>query len=349
MLEKLRIAEQVASHLRGELMRQRWTGTMPGRDKLARDLGVHGSTVERALQQMEKEGLVKKEGPGKPRRIVQGKRVSPGKQVHIVLYEPEDEFNSYIVELRRQLHTAGHLVSIASKTLRDLKHDPGRVAAMIKSSPANAHIVQAASRPVLEHLSQTRLPVFALFGRMGGLPIAGTGPDKLPALREAIDTLYRGGHRSIVLLSREERRENLGTIESVFFEELEKRGIPHSAYNLPTWDISPEGLSKCLDSLFRFTPPTSILVDDWVLLYAIQNYLLRKRGLAYRSLVCVCTDFHPSFQWCRPRIAHFYWDPVTVVQCAVAWLKNVGRGKNTVAQKLIKAEFRGREVLTKLG
>ncbi len=61
-------------------------------------------------------------------------------------------------------------------------------------------------------------------------------------------------------------------IERVFFEELEKGVIPHSFYDLPTWDISPEELSKCLDSLFQFTPPTSILVDDWILVHAIQNY-----------------------------------------------------------------------------
>lgn len=239
MLTTSSIALQVASHLREELNRGKWTGLMPGRDRLAKELGVNGSTIERALGQLEKEGLLQPQGIGKRRLITAKQKMRPVMGVLFVLYEPADEFNNYIVELQHQLRAAGHQVSLAPKTLQCLKHDPKRVLAMLKANPANAYIVKAAARPVLERLSQTSLRVFALFGRMTDLPIAGTGPDNLPALREAIGRLYLGGHRKIVLLSREERRENLGTIERVFFEELEKRGLPQSSYNLPVWDISP--------------------------------------------------------------------------------------------------------------
>lgn len=339
MLKTSSIAVQVAAHLREELGRGRWAGLMPGRDRLAKELGVNGGTIERALGQLEKEGLLQSQGPGKRRLITAKQKVLPTMRVLIVLYESDDEFNHYIVELRHQLRVAGHQVSFAPKTLQDLKHDPKRVLAMLKANPANAYIVQAAARPVLESLSQTSLPVFALFGLMTNLPIAGTGPNKLPALRDAIDTLHQGGHRKIVLLSREERRENLSTIERVFFEELEKRGISYSPYNLPVWDISPEGLRKCLVSLFQFTPPTAIVVDDWMLVYAIQNHLLRERGLASRRLVCVCTDFHPSFHWCRPKIPHFYWDPSALVRRAVRWVDHVVQGKDDRTQKLIISKF----------
>jgi DNA-binding LacI/PurR family transcriptional regulator len=339
VLKTSSIAVQVAAHLREELGRGRWAAVMPGRDRLAKELGVNGSTIERALGQLEKEGLLQSQGTGKRRLITAKRKALPTMQVLIVLYEPDDEFNNYIVELRHQLRAAGHQVSLSPKTLQDLKHDPKRVLAMLKANPANTYIVQAAARPVLEYLSQTSLRVFALFGRMTDLPIAGTGPDKLPALRDAIDTLHRGGHRKIVLLSREERRENLSTIERVFIEELEKRGLSHSSYNLPVWEISPEGLRKCLVSLFQFTPPTAILVDDWMLVHAIQNHLLRERGLASLRLVCVCTDFHPSFHWCRPKIAHFHWDPSALVRRAVRWVDHVALGKDDITQKLVISKF----------
>lgn len=48
-------SEQVAAHLRAALVNRIWTGTMPGGDKLASDLGVGKDTVEAALKQLENE------------------------------------------------------------------------------------------------------------------------------------------------------------------------------------------------------------------------------------------------------------------------------------------------------
>ena len=70
MLIEQTVAEPMAAHLRKALNYQSWNGTMPVRDVLTRELGVHGSTVERALHQLEREGLVKKAGSGMPRGIV---------------------------------------------------------------------------------------------------------------------------------------------------------------------------------------------------------------------------------------------------------------------------------------
>lgn len=47
MMERQSVSDQAASYLRRELKRKRWTGSMPGRDKLALELGVHGSTAIR--------------------------------------------------------------------------------------------------------------------------------------------------------------------------------------------------------------------------------------------------------------------------------------------------------------
>ncbi len=52
------IAEQVAAYLRGELLRERWSGTMPGMNHLAPELGVNAKTVEVALKLLVKEGCL---------------------------------------------------------------------------------------------------------------------------------------------------------------------------------------------------------------------------------------------------------------------------------------------------
>ena len=40
-LQILTAAEQVAVHLRSELLQKHWTGEMPGSDRLALELGVY--------------------------------------------------------------------------------------------------------------------------------------------------------------------------------------------------------------------------------------------------------------------------------------------------------------------
>jgi len=230
----------------------------------------------------------------------------------------------------------------APMSLAELKHDPKRVAKMVREHPSGAWIIQAGSRPVLEWFSKSSVPCFAMFGTMQGLAIAGTGPDMLPALRQAIQSLTDKGHRSIVLLTREERRKpGPGMVEQVFLEGLEKRGIQTGPYNLPDWVETDEGLRACLESLFRVTPPTALIISDWILFLAVQNFIGRRKNPAMKEVALMCTDSHPSFKWCAPGIAHIHWDHKPMVRRIVRWAANVARGKDDRRQGLTVAKFIG--------
>ena len=122
MLNRQSVSEQAAVVLREDLIKRRWTNYMPGRDKLAKELGVHGSTVERALDQLEKEGLLQSQGAGKRRLITVPDHLKQrGMHVFIVLYEREDTLNNYILDLQYRLYAAGHTFSFAPKTMRELQ------------------------------------------------------------------------------------------------------------------------------------------------------------------------------------------------------------------------------------
>lgn len=342
MLNTPTITEQVASHLREELGRGRWTGLMPGRDRLVAELGVNGRTIEKALGILEKEGLLKSQGPGRRRRIIAAQEHAPAMRVTIILYERNDAHNRYISELRHHLNASGHALHFSPMTLVDLKHDPKRVAKMVEEHPSEAWIIQAGSRPVLEWFAKSSIPCFSLFGWMQGLAIAGTGPDMLPALREAIQGLTEKGHRSIVYLTREERRKpSIGGFEQAFLDELEKRGIPTGPYHLPDWEETSEGLRVCLESLFRVSPPSAFLIGDWILFLAVQNFIARRKTPGMKEVALICTDSHPSFRWCSPTIAHIHWDHKPMVRRIVRWVGNIARGKDDRRQGLTKAKFVG--------
>jgi DNA-binding LacI/PurR family transcriptional regulator len=344
-MEPLRVltaTEQVAAWLRQALRRGEWGGRMPGGDRLAAELGVGRNTMEAALQLLEGEGLLVPQGPGRRRRIAvpDDQAVHP-LRVAILDYGPiELMAEGYMFELQRQLEEAGHRPFFAAKSLQVLGMNARRVARLVAQTEADAWIVCAGSREVLEWFAAQPVPTFALFGRHYGLPLAGVCPDMVPPLRAATRALIALGHRRIVLL---ERRDipavEAGRFERGFLDELAAHGIVPSPYNLPEWNDSREGFHRLLDELYRITPPTALILEQGFLFAAAQQHLAQLGILAPQHVSLVCTDPDPTFMWCQPTIAHVRYDLRPVLRRVVRWAANVSRGKQDLRQTFTKAEF----------
>ena len=340
-LRVLSASEQVAEHLREQLSRRIWTEMMPGGERLSRELGVGRMTVEAALSLLEDEGLLKPQGVGKRRRIVLPKRLAPPSlRVGILLYAPDDSKIYYNVELQHRLMNAGHIASFTSKTLVELGMDTGRIARLVGNTPADAWVVSSGSREVLEWFAEHRLPTFAFAGRRRGIRIASTGPSKEPAMRAMVQRLVALGHRSIVMLARAVRRKpEPGRFEQSFLEELESHGIRHNSFNLPDWRETAEGLQEVLDSLFRHTPPTALIIEEPYTFIAAQQYLAQRGILAPRDVSLICDDPDPVFNWCRPSVAHIHWDASQLSRRVVHWAGHVACGKDDRRKTFTKAKF----------
>ena len=314
---------------------------MPGINQLAAMLEVSPKTIISAVRKLEHEGLLQSQGPGRRSRIVQPENgAPPALRVAILLYEKDDASVSYIIELLHRLQEAGHVVGFAQKTLIELGMDWQKVSRFVQKTKADAWLIRSGSREVLEWFARQPKPAFALAGRRTGIPIAGGGPDKLPALKTAMQRLFALGHRHIVMLAREERRKpHPGLAERMFLGEMEARGIPTGPFNLPEWEENPESFHKCIDSLFRHTPPTALLLQEMPLFIAAQQHLAQLGILAPRDVSLLCFDPDPAFAWCQPSVAHIGWDPRPLVRRAVGWTTNVAHGKDDRRQTLTKAEF----------
>ena len=84
--------DQVTERLRQGMAEGRWQGTLPGRKRLAGELGCSPWTVEEAMQRLAKEGLLVSPGAGSRRRIVlsEGMTRPRALRVMILLYEETD-------------------------------------------------------------------------------------------------------------------------------------------------------------------------------------------------------------------------------------------------------------------
>ena len=337
----LTAAEQVAAHLRAELAAGRWHGSMPGAGRLEAELEVGRNTVEAALRQLESEGLLVSLGGRRRRRIqIPDNLPAPSLRIAILVPEASDLVVDYVVEIQHRLEDAGHKVVHAARFMLDLGMDVRRIARMVDKTEADAWVVGAGSREVLEWFATRPQPVFALFGRQAGLDMAGTKPNKPPLYAVATRHLIDLGHRRIVLLARSIRRlPEPGVSERAFLGALEAHGIATGTFNIPDWEESIDGFHERLSSLFQTTPPTALIIQE-AALFAAAHQFLAGRGIRVPEQVSlICTDACPTFAWFKPPIAHIRWDSRPVVRCVVRWAGNVSRGKRDVRQTLTPAEF----------
>jgi DNA-binding LacI/PurR family transcriptional regulator len=339
----LTIAQQVAAHLRKQIGSGRWTAKVPGRHEVARELGISDQTAETALAQLEKEGLLESQGAGRRRRI----KLAPGEsvpgsslRVAILVGELADQRRHYLVEIKHELAEAGHSAFFTPWFMPELGMNVASIAGRLKRTEADAWIVLSAARPLLAWFVEQELPVFALFGRRRGLPVAGVGPDKPPAIAKATRRLIELGHRRIALLAlRAQRLPQPGASVQPFLNELAAHGLEPGPYNLPDWAEDIDSFHGCLESLFRHTPPTALIVDEAAFFFATMQFLLNRCLRVPADVSLICTDPDSYFNWCRPSIAHVSWDTAPVVRRALRWANNLAHGKRDVRQTLTRAGF----------
>ncbi len=336
------VTEQTAAHLREELRKGRWSGLMPGRHQLARELGVSHNTVQAALDMLEAEQLLLPQGIGRRRRIAHTpkRHAKRSLRVRILLYDPENRHSPHSMELLDELHLAGFEAHFARKTLQQLGMDPQRVARFVGQTPADAWVVVAGSREVLAWFAAQPIPSLALFGRFSGLPIAAASPRAADAVTTAVRRLVSLGHRRIVMLAREERRKPTpALVEQLFLDELAALGITTGPYNLPDWEDHAEGFIRCLDSLFQHTAPTALICGEPRLFASAQQYLARRGIFSPEHVSLICGDADPTLAWCQPPMAHIAWEQRPVVQRVVRWARHIANGKDDRKQTLFQASF----------
>jgi biotin operon repressor len=120
----------------------RWSGTIPGGPTLAAELGIDKKTVEAALRLLEVEGLLIRQGTGRPRRIeLPANHAPPQMRVGLLSFDAESLGQLFMTDLQHRLGEAGHLPFLPGKNLLDLGMDPVRVARMIRRTDADAWVV----------------------------------------------------------------------------------------------------------------------------------------------------------------------------------------------------------------
>ena len=333
-------AEQLAEHLHSEILRGKWSGSMPGILRLKDELGVNRNTIEAALKLVEKKGALKNMGTGRRRKIVLPEdHAPPALRLAVLFYEKGDEAHDLYTRFQNRLKAAGHTVVHAPKNLTDIGGNLRRLARMIKDTGADAWVVITGSGEVLQYFEQGQISVFALHGWASRLRIAGITANKVPAIVAATRRLIALGHQRIVMLESRATLSNPGPDSVAFRDELAAHSIETGNYNMPGWEGGFDGLYRCLESLFSHTPPTAILVYSAAEYFATTQFLLHRGLQVPQDVSLICCDVAPYFKRYQPTISHVRWNDQLMVNRIAHWAKNISQGKEDTRQTTIDAEF----------
>lgn len=314
---------------------------MPGIKQLTLELGANHKTIEGAVSILEKEGILVGRGPRRRKKIeMPRKAFKQSLKIGILLFEHDDRKLGYMSEILFGLNEAGFTPFILSASLSELGMDVKRVASLVGETNADAWLVLAGSEEVLSWFADQKLPTFALFGRWANLSIAGAGPSKAAAYRQATRKLLACGHQRIVLLARSQRKlPQPGLPEQAYLKALEEGGIQVSDYHFPFWKNSKENFYKCLDSLFKVTPPTALIVQEFNLFGAVEQFLGTHGVRVPDDLSLICADSDVLFYWRNPSIASFRFDSKSWVRHALRWALKISTGEEYLRQIRSKAEY----------
>jgi DNA-binding LacI/PurR family transcriptional regulator len=294
-------------------------------------LDVSPATIQIALRQLEGEGLLGTHGRGRSRTITAHAGSQRSMRLGILLHDaPLDEqpqTSQVLFQIQHDLEAAGHEVFFSKKTQVQLNHDARRIIRHLSQNSADAWIVCAGSRELLEWFAEQTLPCIALYGRTDGLPLARTGPDKMAAYLAATRRLLVLGHRRIVLISSRSRRiPTPGNVEQAFLNELAAHGIVTGDYHLPDWEETPEGFFVLLKSMFRHAAPTALIIEQTPRVIAAVQFLAQRNIHVPGQVSLVCTDYDGTLTWCQTTLAHMQWDNAPIIRRIVRWVAALRKG-----------------------
>jgi len=316
---------------------------MPGQHALVAQLGLGRETLQEALRILEKEGLLVAQGAGRRRQISLA-RASKTRSLRIAIlrYEAADGNLNYLLDLdlQHRIRLAGHHLVQVESNLLELRMDVNRLSQLVRKTEADAWIVISATAEILQWFAAQKVPAFGLFGRVMESPLAGTKIDKIKPLEKTMERLLTLGHRRIVMIIRKEHIVPAPSpLAGRFIEILKEHSIGPGPFNLPIWENNTLSFSKCLESLFAFTPPTAVIAEEPAHFMATLQFLNQKSLTVPQDVSMVCMDKDPHFAWCHPPVSHFDYDRNQLVRRILRWIHNIQRGKNDTGQKLFPAEL----------
>jgi len=337
-LDRQPLSQQVASRLLEEIRHGRWQSRLPGYRDLGELLGVSRTTVETALDQLTRQGVLLPPSKRRSRRIAKDFTVAEttpaARRILVVGDAPLSQVKplaqSIVEEIFLRLHRRGHETDYISCPAILHAHPEATLDELLQKHPDCRWIFVKPLHPTIRWAVANRLSALLLGGEVRGrgeLPCVAMAI--APVLADAARRLIALGHRDIVLcindLGDYGRAAVIQAVKPVFLAA----GLPFdSARHVPeaTHSGSPGGFHRFLDELCGQGLPSAIVVGWLGEALAVTSYCM-KRGLRIpQDLSLLIAELDDITAWHDPGFSGYSLSAISYVTHLEHWVESDGAG-----------------------
>ncbi|MFC4992455.1 substrate-binding domain-containing protein [Rubritalea tangerina] len=320
-----------------------WQEKLPGSRKLCEQFSVSQRTLTTALDILTRRNVIDAPEGTRARRISKSykpnkKKALPKRESLLILGSYElhghDAATSNILSGIAQLFRQKNwdVFSQASEEFKNAKPGPvfEQLAARYKHS---RWLLCAAPQPVIQWCMDKNLRVICLGGALPEPPPPTVSVSITGLMKDAIHLALSKGHQSFSILCPTPSKEYEKTVKNTVSDALQSFGMPFLPnYHFPKIAVDdPEPLKQVLDSIFKVTPPSLLIVTEERQLITVYSYCMLRGIRIPDDLSVILSLSSRNVDWFNPIPTHFSIPVQKMIKSVANYVENYP----TTTQKVI--------------
>ena len=237
--------------------------------------------------------------------------------------------DSFATELNRLIGPDAWIVEHLVVQADQSRASPKRWQRLLKVSNANALVVIAGHRPILEWACMCDVPALALGGDAADLPIPLVTHDASQMIEEALGQLFLTGHRDICLPIGVRTPGFIEKSENAIVGCFKRYEIPFiPRLHFPKWHANtPDAWEEGLEWRLTTQRPDALVLLGNRPFHTVQGVIMRRGWSVPKDLSIVVISDQSELRWFRPKPACFAFDTEMLARSVAQWLKNPASNK----------------------
>jgi DNA-binding LacI/PurR family transcriptional regulator len=352
--QKSSLVAQTAAILRERIEAGEWHRWLPGEHELSAQLHVARMTLRRALDQLQRSGLVRA-SQGKRREITERRRrrATPAVSGRVLLLTPTPlnflaPFHVLLTnELRDELERAGFHLEIHSERGAYGRGWSRNLKRLIQQLRPAGCVLVASTEKMQLWFSRHRLPCVIVGSRHPGVEVPSVDKAHRAACRHAVGLFLARGYRRLVLLNPDSGLAGDLESEEGFREGAAQTTRDDVRSSVVRHDGTVADICSKLQALFRRRDlPTGLLVSRAVNVLTVMGHLMRCSLRLPEDVALISRDHEPFLERMVPSVAHYVISPENMARrISVAMLEMVQSKLVSAVNYQIMPEFMEGETL----
>jgi len=308
---------RVSDQLRDEILSGDRKGILPGIRILMKDFQVSKQTMMLALRRLEEYGYISPSQPGQARSIIpiSGFKHSTAlteRKPRVVWIAPREENRLYRTDfsimkaLKKKVEQSVRTFETIYFPHISTPSSTDELSEFLHNNPADLYLVSRVHQKCAQWLAQSSYPIIYMSGDLQPKCLPRVMYQMSEMLPPVIKELVKLGHQRIIYMQSTHymsESRDLSSVGRLMVKELDQQGISASHYNCPQWGNSQEDFLSSLESTFKTTPPTALIVHEpWMIVTSLCFFI--KSGIRYPDDVSlVCLEPAALLDDCYPHIS----------------------------------------------